>query len=583
MKPQAYSYLRMSTDLQLKGDSRRRQLDASRAYAETNGLELAQGAELEDIGVSAFKGVNVREGALGRFLDAVRSGSVKPGSYLLVESLDRLSRQELLKAQSLFLGIIQAGINLVTLVDGRVYPAGTNDLGDLILSLVIMSRAHEESQTKSRRISAAWKNKRTKATAQEPMTKWCPAWLRLATDRSGYEPIPERVAIVKQIFSDTVAGIGMYTIARRLNETGTPTFDSPNGWHQSYIAKILSNPSVFGEFQPHIRREGKRVREGEALKGYFPVVIDEALFYRAQLAKSQRRVSGAGRKGIAFSNLFSGLAKCAYCQSPILFENKGTGPKGGTYLICDGAKRRLGCPSLRWRYRDFESSFLAFVEEVDIASIINGPSRAKEQQRLEATVSALKGELAAVADLMEKTFAILSNGGPVDFVTSKLKEQAQRHCELESTLQKKAQELDDSKSRQTQTHRSQKEIKRLLRRVQKTREGDDLYAIRASVASHLKSVVAELTVGSVGYRSHEVVSVDDRKRYYIDKFMRDGAHRDSRYFGVTFCDGRVRIVHPRSSTPLEYEHLIMVRNAGDPEYEESQELFEQAKTAAELR
>jgi len=164
----------MSTEIQLKGDSRRRQLEASRAYAEANGLELAEGAELEDIGVSAFKGANAREGALGQFLGAIKAGSVKPGSYLIVESLDRLSREQVLKAQSLFLSIIQAGIHLVTLTDGRVYRAGMTDLGDLIISLVIMSRAHEESQTKSHRISAAWKNKRVEATAQKPMTKWCP-------------------------------------------------------------------------------------------------------------------------------------------------------------------------------------------------------------------------------------------------------------------------------------------------------------------------------------------------------------------------------------------------------------------------
>jgi hypothetical protein len=56
----------MSTDPQLLGDSRRRQLEASRAYAAAHGLELAEGAELEDIGVSAFKGANISEGALGR-------------------------------------------------------------------------------------------------------------------------------------------------------------------------------------------------------------------------------------------------------------------------------------------------------------------------------------------------------------------------------------------------------------------------------------------------------------------------------------------------------------------------------------
>src|ERR1700677_1027654 len=243
----------MSTELQLKGDNRRRQLEASRAYAEANGLELAEGAELEDIGVSAFKGANVREGALGQFLDAVKAGSVKPGSYLIVESLDRLSREQVLTAQSLFLSIIQAGIHLVTLADNRVYRAGMTDLADLIMSLVIMSRAHEESQTKSHRIAAAWKNKRTKANSRQPMTKWCPAWLKLSSDRTGYEPILERAEIVRQIFRDTASGIGIYSVASRLNKAGVDTFGGPNGWHQSYVAKILANRGVLGEVQPHIR------------------------------------------------------------------------------------------------------------------------------------------------------------------------------------------------------------------------------------------------------------------------------------------------------------------------------------------
>jgi hypothetical protein len=45
----------MSTELQLKGDSRRRQLEASNRYAEEHGLDLASADQLEDIGISAFK------------------------------------------------------------------------------------------------------------------------------------------------------------------------------------------------------------------------------------------------------------------------------------------------------------------------------------------------------------------------------------------------------------------------------------------------------------------------------------------------------------------------------------------------
>src|ERR1700730_16624651 len=106
------------------------------------------------------------------------------------------------------------------------------------------------------------------------------------------------------------------------------------------------------------------------------------------------------------------MAKCAYCSSPILFENKGSGAKGGTYLVCDGVKRQRGCPSLRWRYRDFEASFLAFVQELDVESIINESADTQKKRKLEAELTSLQGELSSVNDLMEKTFAVLSSGGP---------------------------------------------------------------------------------------------------------------------------------------------------------------------------
>jgi hypothetical protein len=139
----------MSTEVQLKGDSRHRQLEASRAYAEANALELAEGAELEDIGVSAFKGANAREGALGQFLEAVKAGAVKSGSYLIVESLDRLSREEVLTALSLFLSIIQAGIHLVTLAEHQQprWPRG----GSLNECLRVSAQIHNISAARVKR------------------------------------------------------------------------------------------------------------------------------------------------------------------------------------------------------------------------------------------------------------------------------------------------------------------------------------------------------------------------------------------------------------------------------------------------
>jgi DNA invertase Pin-like site-specific DNA recombinase len=555
----------MSTDLQLKGDSRRRQLEASRAYAMANGLELAEGAELEDIGISAFKGANVSEGALGRFLGAVKAGSVKPGSYLLVESLDRLSRQQILAAQALFLSIVQAGIHLVTLADGRVYRAGMTDLGDLIVSLVIMSRAHEESQTKSHRISAAWKNKRAAAADQKPMTKWCPAWLKLSPDRSQYIPIASRVEIVRGIFGDAVAGIGMYSIASRLNRAKVPTFKGPNGWHQSYVAKILANRAAIGELQPHVRKDGKRVSDGDPVQNYYPAIIDEQLFYQVQLAKSQRRVSGAGRKGSGFTNLFSGIAKCAYCRSSITFENKGRGPKGGTYLVCDGARRQRNCPSVRWRYRDFEASFLAFVEELDVESVINANSRSEQRSKLDGELAALKGELSSVIDLMEKTYAVLNEGGPVAFVTGKLNELDRRRVVLDLQIKDKSEQHQELQSRETRYRRSKEELKRLVDRLQSP-ASEELFRLRAQIASQLKVLIQTLSIGSLGMKPRLRASVErlwsstgDKRDAAMDSMIQAIAEprNSQRYFAVGFRDSNARVVFPNDDDPLRYEQQII--------------------------
>ena len=112
LKPLAYSYVRMSTDAQSKGDSLRRQVDLSAAYADQHGLQLVTDFTLHDIGVSAFKGDNVATGALNEFLRAVEGGRVARGSYLLVESLDRLSRDRVPVAMRLFLGITESGVNI---------------------------------------------------------------------------------------------------------------------------------------------------------------------------------------------------------------------------------------------------------------------------------------------------------------------------------------------------------------------------------------------------------------------------------------------------------------------------------------
>ena len=45
--------------------------------------------------MASYSGANAKSGAFGEFLAAVESGYIEAGSVLLVESLDRVSRQDI--------------------------------------------------------------------------------------------------------------------------------------------------------------------------------------------------------------------------------------------------------------------------------------------------------------------------------------------------------------------------------------------------------------------------------------------------------------------------------------------------------
>lgn len=110
--PIAYSYMRFSSEKQAKGDSFRRQEELVKDYLESHPeIELDTSLSLRDAGTSAYKGLHAKKGALGVFIRLVDDGKIEKGSYLLVEHFDRLSREEILKAQTQFLQLINEDID----------------------------------------------------------------------------------------------------------------------------------------------------------------------------------------------------------------------------------------------------------------------------------------------------------------------------------------------------------------------------------------------------------------------------------------------------------------------------------------
>jgi DNA invertase Pin-like site-specific DNA recombinase len=544
-RPKAFSYIRMSTDIQLKGDSLRRQQERSQKYADDHGLQLDQEFDLHDIGKSGFTGQNIASGNFGRFLEAVRRDEIPKGSYLLVESFDRLSRQEPIVALGPFLEIVKAGINLVTLDDERVF-SGNISFEDLIISIAKMSRANEESARKSDRLSQAWLNKRRHGSERK-LTAQCPNWLKLSADRSTFTIVDEHASKVRRIYADALAGLGAYSIVQHLNEEGVPTFLGKGGWQPSTVNKLLSNKAVVGEFQPHKRLNGKRVPEGEPIKDYFPAIIPDETFNAVQLARLSRKTTptaekkgSGGRKGLNYPNLFSKLAVCAYCHQPMSYVQKGKPPKTNSYLACSSAMRRSGCDHKTWwRYDDFEKAFLSLVEKLDLASLVSSATHAGKRADAVAKLEATAGKQKYLEKELEVLFETsVQLGRSSEFLARKIQEIEPAIEKTKADIAELRAEIAQLDSNALLYYGDKNQIADLVEKVRSTK-GEGVYRIRSQIASRLQSLLESL----------ELLVENDGSEQQFEVNFRDGAHL------MVFVD-------PKSHGQI----LQVIRENGDGQY-----------------
>lgn len=365
MTIKAYSYARWSSDAQTDGDSERRQLEAASEYALRRGFDLD--ATHVDRGLSGYRGRH-RRGALGRFLSSVREGSIRPGSVLIIESIDRLSREPVLDAFDLFSELLKT-VEIVTLFDNQSYTREniTRDFGKLIVPLTKMMLAFEESEKKSIRRREYLDAKRRSGGV---ISATCPGWLEYCPATDGFKLREPFAGIVKQIFND-LRLFGKSAICNRLNSSQTPTLSTgrrkkTSTWHPSMVQKLVSDRRVLGEFQPHaLGDDGKKVPSGPVRHGYYPAVVEDAAFYLARAAITARsKEASGGRKGSSLNNILSGIALCEVCGARMVYRNKGADLGR---LACGAAIRSAGCDHRRHHaYSRVEDAILMSIVEVDL-------------------------------------------------------------------------------------------------------------------------------------------------------------------------------------------------------------------------
>lgn len=563
-RPKAYSYVRISSKAQIAGSGILRQMEKAREYAETNNLDLD--VELHDTGRSGFHGDHVKFGALGGFLKLVKDGKIASGSYLLVEALDRLSREDVLIAQRQFIDILLAGITIVTLLDNQVYHKD-REYTQLIMSLSIMKGANDESLKKSERIKYRIKQRKLEAlNGAARYNHHLVGWIDQKRADNGKDyvfTLNDKVCSVRRIFELADQGIGAHSIARILNQEKLPVLrekrNTESRWKDASVWLVIKNEICIGTYQIFETVDGKRVPLGDPIPNYYPAAVDEELFWRVNRKRGLKKQAGA--KGRRYSNLFARNTSCAHCGKVLRYSRGGDHKKPHFYFSCQDrlTNSDATCPTQMYRYDEFEQAVLFYATDFHDAAMGLHRAGKVDEQRIENELSQAKAQLAEFEEerssAMEMSFMLkdpqdrIAMADRINDTRAKIEETKQ----VVKRLQERLNDISDDRVEITTLAKHLADEQALW----KTSTSDsEIFESRARVANMLNEFISmvevdfetlEATVWVAGFTS--AYRFDNRGNLtthinLIDMFRPLG----SKAFKIEYSDGTKQIRQPK--TPI---------------------------------
>ncbi|EOW9435195.1 recombinase family protein [Vibrio cholerae] len=423
-KPLLYSYVRFSTNEQAKGNSLKRQLDYAKKIAEARGLHLDESLTMRDLGLSAFTGANITKGAFGTFLRAIEAGKVPAGSILLIESLDRLSRQAVMECVNIATQIINAGVTIITAIDKKEYNKHLIDENpsELFTMLSIFIRANEESETKSKRVRDAFVEQCELWLAGDHGIRitcgTAPKWVKWDKDSKMFvfDPLQKQIMLRKiELFKQ---GLGGLRIAEALNnEFGAGTIHHT----AANVYKEMRRRNLVGELSVSVGDKEY------VLPNYYPALMTHIEFDNL-ISDSTKR--GATKHSQKFVGILSGIGvfKCGCCGGSVGSHVTYRGlsiddvPKGNKRYGCVEARRNNNCKMKSTIQLDvIEAAIVRFCQDnVNLKRIL---SNQEDRECLLNKESELKSRLHAGQKNIEIYLdAMLTlDGEPPKAVLSKIK------------------------------------------------------------------------------------------------------------------------------------------------------------------
>jgi site-specific DNA recombinase len=339
------AYIRVSTQMQVEdGYSLSAQRERLKAFAFSQGWEIVQ--FYVDEGLSA-KDMDRPE--LQRMLKGVREGIF---DIVLVYKLDRLTRS-VIDLDKLLTEFSKHDVMFKSSTE--VYDT-TTATGRLFIRLVA-SMAQWERENLGERVRFGMQEK-----AREG--KWTVSTPPLGYDSKESELIvnPSEAAVVKEIFSLYLSGMGMHKIAGNLNDRGLYT-KKGKPWAQSTIQYILTNPIYHGTTRYNYRLNTENYFE---VDGVVPVIISDEEYQLTQQMIQNRRTVHPRQATSKF--LFSKALKCARCGKTLVGKSSSTKRGEKVYYsynyYCPNRSRSL-CDLPLINQTLFEQKFINMIAQWD--------------------------------------------------------------------------------------------------------------------------------------------------------------------------------------------------------------------------
>jgi DNA invertase Pin-like site-specific DNA recombinase len=318
----AYSYRRFSSRQQSTGTSLARQKDIAWEVATAKDWRLVDLPP--DKGVSGWKitdldgqqAANFHKGNLGAFLKRVQGGDIAQGSVLIVERLDRFSRNYVDLVLNAFLDLMHAGIELYSCVDQTHYTLADIRKDKYLLHRLLdhIAFANEYSTGMSDKISKAFKTRRADAASGKKINlgSWQPRWIDFngSKGQEGTFTFNDYAKTVKRIVLDYVGGKTYGAIVRALIAEKEPSAQGGK-WGSGTIENILHNQALTGTITI------KTVK----LENYYPALITDMEYNALQAKLSDNKNKKGGNPSTdVIANLFRNRVKCV-CGGSVRAEH----------------------------------------------------------------------------------------------------------------------------------------------------------------------------------------------------------------------------------------------------------------------